>query len=409
MISPNSIHGGGVSTPRCGASSRLTWALDAVLAFKDKLIVTDLQMVLDATLFAAFALFAALFFPLAALLSPVVSPPLLPGFPSDGNSHCRGCCHGCFHSPRLMLAATRRDFLLRALLLAAMIFSVFEGCVFETLSEVVFELVLSCLAGILALSQQVSSCQSGNDPVSDPGAETELPGHGMDLASREIVENDVLDGAFLTPVDSDDIGSSGSCIDALVPFGCSSPGFWGKDAKGKAEDVKLVQFFVNRGKGFTTVVRCSSGTVVLSEVLHLDVDEYALCGSRFVKVGCTIGENLIGNCSNVQVLRRLRGGAGAYLDVPGQWECKVCGATRCWPARKICYKCGAPRDTVPTTSRLVLWDGRPLSHAVLALLLVALALDIFHPGILVLEVCPLRGQELAPALVEMRPKKSRSK
>ena len=119
-----------------------------------------------------------------------------------------------------------------------------------------------------------------------------------------------------------------------------------KDAKGKAEDVKLVQFFVNRGKGFTTVVRCSSGTV-LSEVQHQDVDEYALCGSGFVKVGCTIGENLTGNCSNVQVLRRLRGGAGAYLDVPGQWECKVCGATRCWPARKICYKCGAPRDTVP--------------------------------------------------------------
>ena len=52
--------------------------------------MTDLLMVLDATLFAAFVLFAALFFPLAALLvaardrgsahpglSPVVLPPLL--------------------------------------------------------------------------------------------------------------------------------------------------------------------------------------------------------------------------------------------------------------------------------------------------------------------------------------------
>ena len=56
---------------------------------------------------------------------------------------------------------------------------------------------------------------------------------------------------------------------------------------------------------------------------------------------------LIGNCSNVQVLRRLRGGAGVHLDIPGQWECKVCGATRCWPARKRCYRCDAPRDTVP--------------------------------------------------------------
>ena len=137
-----------------------------------------------------------------------------------------------------MPAATRRDFLLRALLLAAMIIAVFEGHVFETLSEstlllVVFELVLPCFAGtgstcesvenaqVLALSEQVSSCQSG-DPVSDPGAETELPGHEMDFASREIVESDVLDGAFSTPVDSDVVGSSGSCIEAFVPFGSSS-------------------------------------------------------------------------------------------------------------------------------------------------------------------------------------------
>ena len=189
--------------------------------------MTDLQMVLsplDATLFAAFALFAALFFPPAALLvaardrgsthpglSPVVSLPLPPGFPSDGNSHCRGCCHGCFQSPGWMLAATRCDFLLGALLLAAMIIAVFEGYVSETLSEstlllVVFELVLPCLAGtlstcegVLALSEQVSSCLSGSDPVSGPGAETELPGHEMDLASREIVESGVLDGAFSTP------------------------------------------------------------------------------------------------------------------------------------------------------------------------------------------------------------------
>ena len=90
MISPNSIHGGGISTPRCGASSRLSLALDAVFALEDLLIVTDLLMVLDATLFAAFALFAALFFSPAALLvaarvrgsahpglSPVVLPPLL--------------------------------------------------------------------------------------------------------------------------------------------------------------------------------------------------------------------------------------------------------------------------------------------------------------------------------------------
>ena len=72
-------------------------------------------------------------------------------------------------------------------MLAAMIIAAFEGYVFETLSEstlllVVFELVLPCLAGtgstcegvenaqVLALSEQVSSCQGGSDPVSGPDA-----------------------------------------------------------------------------------------------------------------------------------------------------------------------------------------------------------------------------------------------
>ena len=187
-------------------------------------------------------------------------------------------------------------------------------------------------------------------------------------ASGVIFESDidvtgslVLDGVFATLVDFDNVGSSGSFAEAsneaaIVPHGCSSSTVCGgKDTERKAEDVKLVQFFVNRGKGSTTVVRCSSDTM-LSEVFHLDVDEYALCGSRFAKVDCTIGENLIGNCSNVQVLRRLRGGAGVHLVFPGQWECKVCHATRCWPARKRCYRCDAPRDTVPNN---LPWDGAP--------------------------------------------------
>ena len=382
-----------------------------MFVLEDLLIVTDLLMVLDATLFAVFALFAALFVSPAALLvaarvrgsahpglSPVVLPPLLPGFTSDGNSHCRGCCHDCFQSPGMMLDAMRRDFLLWAYLLAAMSFSVFEGA--ETkLPDHDAENDARDDAFVVGAGSGVENEFSFTvSETSGPGAETELCDHDMDLGSRgqvrchahpvgighaplfpktkedkefsleffgnvsrnvesrgasgRIFESDVIDGAFSTLVDFDNVGSSGSCTAActeaaFVPSGCSSgKGFCGKDTRGKTEDVKLVQFFVNRGTGSVTVVRCSSDTV-LSEVLHLDVDEYALCGSRFAKVGCTIGENSIGNCSNVQVLRRLRGGAGVHLDIPGQWECKVCGATRCWPARKRCYKCDAPRDTVP--------------------------------------------------------------
>ena len=132
---------------------------------------------------------------------------------------------------------------------------------------------------------------------------------------------------------------SGSCtvasIEAAhVPHGCSMIASTGC---GRNEP--------NYGQG-STVVR-SSPHRMMSEVLCLSSDEYAVCGSRLVKMGCTLSQNGIGDCSNMQVLRRLRGGAGAYLDIPGQWECKVCHTTGCWPARKRCYRCDAPRDTVP--------------------------------------------------------------
>ena len=118
-----------------------------------------------------------------------------------------------------------------------------------------------------------------------------------------------------------------------------------KDLGEMKEKEKRVQFFVKYGST-SSVVRSSSLDVV-SDVLQLHPDEYAVCGSRMIKMESTLSQNGIGNGSNVQVLRRLRGGAGAYLDIPGQWECKVCHATRCWPARKRCYRCDAPRDTVP--------------------------------------------------------------
>ena len=115
----------------------------------------------------------------------------------------------------------------------------------------------------------------------------------------------------------------------------------------ESEKEPRVQFFVKRGT--TSVVRGSSLDVV-SDILQLHSDEYAVCGSHLIKMDSTLSQNGIGNGSNVQVLRRLRGGAGAYLDVPGQWECKVCHATRCWPARKRCYRCDAPRDTAPNST-----------------------------------------------------------
>ena len=81
------------------------------------------------------------------------------------------------------------------------------------------------------------------------------------------------------------------------------------------EKEQRVQFFVKHGST-SSVVRSSSLDVV-SDLLQLHSDEYAVCGSRLIKMESTLSQNGIGNGSNVQVLRRLRGGAGAYLDIPG--------------------------------------------------------------------------------------------
>ena len=130
----------------------------------------------------------------------------------------------------------------------------------------------------------------------DVSRNVESPG-----ASGVIFENDVdvsgslvLDGAFAVLVDLD-VGSSSNEA-AIVPPSSSSSTGCGRNEE-KEKDVKRVQFFVNRGKGFTSVVRCSPDAV-LSDVLHLAADEYAVCGSRLVKVGCTLSEHWIGNGSN---------------------------------------------------------------------------------------------------------------
>ena len=144
-----------------------------------------------------------------------------------------------------------------------------------------------------------------------------------------------------------------SSVAASVLSGCSSSKV-SSTGLGEVKEAKEVQFFVKYGNSVSSVA---------VGVLHLHADEFAVCGSRLMKMGCTLSQNGIGNGSNLQVLRRLRGGAGAYLDIPGQWECRVCHATRCWPARKRCHRCDAPRGTVPNSPPpWVRWGDRFLSR-----------------------------------------------
>ena len=91
------------------------------------------------------------------------------------------------------------------------------------------------------------------------------------------------------------------------------------------EKEKRVQFFVKYGST-SSVVRSSSLDVV-SDVLQLHADEYAVCGSRLIKMESTLSQNGIGNGSNVQVLRRLRGG-GARCVFRHSWSVGVQSVSR---------------------------------------------------------------------------------
>ena len=146
------------------------------------------------------------------------------------------------------------------------------------------------------------------------------------------------------------------------------------------EKEQRVQFFVKHGST-SSVVRSSSLDVV-SDVLQLHADEYAVCGSRMINMESTLSQNGIGNGSNVQVLRRLRGGAGAYLG----------GSAKCVTLRGVGLL-GSDAIGVmllvirfQTTFPWVLWDGRPHRRVVLVLLLAVLFPVMFHLGVLVLSV-----------------------
>ena len=62
----------------------------------------------------------------------------------------------------------------------------------------------------------------------------------------------------------------------------------------------------------------------------------------------TDGLDVYAHCT-VFIHYRLRG--GSREDVPGQRTCSHCIAPRCWPVRERCYRCGAAREELLTSSK----------------------------------------------------------
>ena len=131
---------------------------------------------------------------------------------------------------------------------------------------------------------------------------------------------------------------SSSC--AAANSSSNEASIWGTCQK---EKEKMIQFFVNKGNG-SEVVRCCPHAIV-SHVLDYGSEGYAVCGTRTLRPGDSFQQNGIESGMMVRLLFRLRGGSGGNnVDIPGQWQCSFCHATRCWPTRKRCYRCDTPRD-----------------------------------------------------------------
>ena len=129
----------------------------------------------------------------------------------------------------------------------------------------------------------------------------------------------------------------------------------------------------------------------MSDVLCLSSDEYAVCGSRLVKMGCTLSQNGIGNGSNAQELRR-----SVVVQVLF-WTFRVSGSAKCVTQRGVGLlgrdAAGVMLHVIlfPTTLPWVRWGDRLLSRVVLVLQLGAQDLDTFHHGTKEMVMCPLRA------------------
>ena len=109
-----------------------------------------------------------------------------------------------------------------------------------------------------------------------------------------------------------------------------------------------IQFFV-KGDGATRVCH-GQPSEPLSSVLELASGSYACHNGKCLDVGSSVEAlGLFPGCT-VRLYSWLRG--GGPLDVPGQWQCGLCGAIRCWPTRNRCYKCGQPRSASSCSPRI---------------------------------------------------------
>ena len=138
-------------------------------------------------------------------------------------------------------------------------------------------------------------------------------------------------------------------IEAAAAFGGtlrSGPG--SLDALGSARSREgKIQFFLKGHDGCTRVINCHDGDLIHDVVGYVGWDIYATLHGHILDLSGTLQSQGVSDNDTIRIFCRLRGGSN-NTDIPGQWQCANCDATRCWPVRRNCYRCGAPRPDTPS-------------------------------------------------------------
>ena len=137
-------------------------------------------------------------------------------------------------------------------------------------------------------------------------------------------------------------------FEAAAAFGGtlrSGPG--SLDALGLARSREgKIQFFLKGHDGCTRVINCHDGDLIHDVVGYVGWDIYATLHGHILDLSGTLQSQGVSDNDTIRIFCRLRGGSN-NTDILGQWQCANCDATRCWPVRRDCYMCGAPRPDTP--------------------------------------------------------------
>ena len=122
------------------------------------------------------------------------------------------------------------------------------------------------------------------------------------------------------------------------------------------------QMFVKGLAGHTLVNAGCSGDMLVDDFMELvsmrDCVAVACfylvgAGSKALRLETTLSDAwVVGHLLLFMVGRPRRGSSRPRPPpVPGSWHCYVCDMGGCWPARNSCFRCLAPRRTVPQSQK----------------------------------------------------------